>query len=216
MASLLPRAAVVVAFAACSSCRPQSADPPLAPQPPATVELGLPSAPAPAEIPPSAGARAAGPAACDPASSFVEIKDGDVPYRYALGRDSHGRGAPHAFAELVIHREGSSVLHIEAIEGTKDGDGILVITVMSLDPRAMPGKIGETRIEYMRPGWTRREREEFVAHELTAGITRFGAVGELVEGSIGPVALTNHLGEETMLTVLLHVCRAADWRVPDR
>ena len=212
MPSLSLRAAVLVAFAACAACRPQSADTTLTSQPPVTVEPRLYPEPAAIGTPPPASTRAAGDAACDPASSFLAIKDGNVERRYAFGHMSDGRGAHHAFAEVVVHGQGSSVLLIEAFGGEKPEKGRLAITLMALEPGALPGQVGETRIEYMRPG-AQSEREELVAHDQTIDITRFGAVGEVVEGSIGPVAVTSRRDGEMNLTVRFRVCRIADWHV---
>jgi hypothetical protein len=52
-----------------------------------------------------------------------------------------------------------------------------------------------------------------LSHDQTIDITRFGAVGEVVEGSIGPVVVTSRRDGETNLTVRFRVCRIADWHV---
>jgi hypothetical protein len=210
MRSLLPRAAILVATAASTACGSQSTDPALGP-PPVTVETRSLAAPEPAPSPETK--RSGAPAACDPASAFVEVKDGDVTRRFGSGRKINERGAHHPYAEVIVRDGKPSVLLIEGAGGEKPGQGLLTIGVD--DPGTGPGEKFESTIEFTRPGWTGRLSEGRIFRDETVTITRYGAVGEIVEGSFGPVELEEETGDITALAGRFQVCRIADWHDRD-
>lgn len=204
MPSLLRAALLSAALgsAACASSAP--AESVAAPAPPVSPSSPLPPSDVAARTP-------AGAATCDQASSFVLIEDGRTLHRYTGGRPLGTRGSDHAFAEVVIHENGMHVLHFEAI-GPAPGYGSISVSSFPIDLRTLPGKAENTSIEFNRP-FTKLEREELGAHPTVLTISRFGEVGDVIEGAVGPIPLRSRAGETTTATIRFRVCRAADWTV---
>jgi hypothetical protein len=75
-----------------------------------------------------------------------------------------------------------------------------------------PGEMYLAMIEYSRPGWAGHRNEQFEYQEEKVTVTRLGAVGEVVEGFVEPIALKeDDTDEEGTLAIRFHVCRAPDF-----
>ena len=162
---------------------------------------------------PSAAKATATASSCDPATSFVEIVDGATTSRFTAGRMlTPTRGSTASFAELVRHPDGATVFSLEGIAAGGAQAGHIAVSVNPFEAEHAQSAPGSVHAEYMRSG-SASERDELTTTDGAVSFTSFGEVGQIVEGTLGPVSARSTAGATTTLTVRFHVCRTADWIV---
>ncbi len=139
---------------------------------------------------------------CDGVNEIV-VTDGAEKVTYRAGRElvENERGAKVPFAEIVIHPGAMTVFHAEGI-ANGDPFGSVALSAVPIEPSSLTGNTVEGSIEYTRPG------SKEVAGTLPIHFDRFGAVGQLAEGTAGPAELKGKT-----ISARFHVCRTKDWVV---
>jgi hypothetical protein len=128
------------------------------------------------------------PSTCE--GGFVEVIDAAsnaIVVRYRLGREivQNQRGAKHAFAEEVLHQNGSIVFHLEALANPDSHGGHVNLSIVDFtEPTQFPAIFDAARSEYMPLGLERESDERM--QPVRVEITKWSDVGGWIEGNFSP------------------------------
>ena len=137
----------------------------------------------------------------DCTASIVTVTIGGERSTFTKGRElvAGERGATHAYAELVIHKSSWKVFRVEGIAE----EGSVSVQILGFDPSIATTGAAPGKVEYTPTGGG---HETMI--ELPIQLAAFGGVGEMIEGTAGPVDVNGQ-----PLEVRFRVCRTADWHV---
>ncbi len=189
------------AFAAFRVASPKiaSAPPPPLPPPPA------PPAPLAPQAAPAAPARphaapVADDGACGGESGYIDVRRGDAVTRFAT--ECSYRGVAYPFAEVLEKPDGTPYFIVEGCDGP-DKSFEIVGPVAKL-----PGTMSNPRVTQ------RTGRSDRLSSASQVKVTRFGAVGEMVDGDVVATMRPGLNEEPQEVKAHFHVCRKKDRQSP--